>query len=390
MYILTPVVSPRHYTSIPPQSPATTMSKTAVEVKYADVRNMCFYDYCRPSDRNQDTQYVGRFAEREISRLKQQAVSGNDVPLRLEQAMRHRELAGWDTKGKPCEEGALVFLDPIISPDVSGIDFSAPPQTWKTGPPIELTVKAHSLAAYAYFQKFVATPKELESIAGDAKRFPQRAHADGPAAVPLHNIMSAARHANHAASFQFISPVVLKVGFAFRNLIGTLGVDSNALKHFRSLWRVLERCERNGLEKEAWYRCFTDEHGLPSHIQCSGPTCGTSSKHGHAMTPCDGGCPVSVKPYYCCRACQENDQRRHSMICKPFRSDPSPTLKLDAKARESIIAAFVPVGPVVDFELVEVEDFSDPNDGTIVWAVDMPSPYVPGKMVKWVQRFYPD
>ncbi|KAI8985638.1 hypothetical protein BD414DRAFT_462211 [Trametes punicea] len=358
--------------------------------EYTNVRQACLNDYrARPIEHVRgDLVWQQRHANDVISHLENVAAAENDVPLRLELALR--QLSGWETQGRPCLEGALFFLDPIINPRVENIPdenlFTA--ETLARVTPPELSVKAHSIAAYAYYKKYLASPEELEAIVKDAQRFPRQ---DEQCNIqdPLENVICAARHANLAASMQFITPAVLMAGYAFRDLAERLRIYVSGFPHYRPLWRALEKRDQELLE-EACMRMRAGGCVSPSETVCAAMRCNATAGGRRGLRPCTGDCPADLKPWYCSKTCREKDWHKHRNICQPRDAiEPPPSLSLGERTRDKVLWIMSPQDAAEQIEIApDNDDRDDLENGKVMWEAELPSPYAPDRSVRYVMRRY--
>lgn len=220
----------------------------------------------------------------------------------------YRWLSGTETQGRPCEEGALHFLDPIIN---RKIDIKAELHTIDDYPPTTheaLSCLAHSIAAYIYFRKYMASAEELSAVVDDSRiRFP-RGQYQTRVDDQWENITHAARHATHAAAGGFVSPAVLMVGFALKTLVDHVSVDMSLglqdLKQYRPLWRAIERWTRELFGVKS--RGPGKQHQPPPQNQCSASGCTAVEvcrQSGPRPRSCN--CSVEAAPRYCSKECQD-------------------------------------------------------------------------------------
>ncbi len=209
-------------------------------------------------------------------------------------------LSGQETMGRICAEGALqamyTFRDMLMDP-LSDVSQPGPARSrgW-----ILCGVWAHSIIAYAYYTKYMATPIELVAIRRDAEELPtEQARADARKVPrldkqrdpcdPIDNILRAVKHANAAAKFHFYSQAVLMVGFAFKGLMESLpGMHVWLFKEYAPLWRSLEMQER--MLPLGW-------RDIPKVVPP--PGCLIVGCEGKVTDSCRGNCPWHLRPKFC-------------------------------------------------------------------------------------------
>lgn len=157
--------------------------------------------------------------------------------------------------------------------------------------PEPLKAHAHSVAAYAYYRKYIAGQEKLQEIAHDAKYYPRPGMP--PADDTVQNIFIAAKHATYAATGNFLSPAVLLAGFALRALVENLQLDMALLKEYRPLWRALERC------RNEWRVVESPVFRMKS-VACGATGCGAATTKG--------------KPRFTCPACHYNETPTYSTL----------------------------------------------------------------------------
>ncbi|KAI0351302.1 hypothetical protein OH77DRAFT_945101 [Trametes cingulata] len=348
--------------------------------RYLQLRDICAYDYRLPSDKRESvpSPYSSMYADHYIAGLRQQAESGEDAPLRVEEALRL--LSGVDNQGVPCVPGTLHVLDPIVNPTFEGASFEELINPLHVTP-ASYTVQAHSITAYAHYMKYMSNARELQAITARASQFPD---------VPkdrnsLEHLICAVQHAKYAAALQFISPAVLLAGYAFKTLALRVGVDPETFKHHRPLWRALERWEAHGAD---YIRQSLPVATLPRDVfHCTAVGCGSRAAQDHTpLVECTCGCdhaPSASPAVYCSRQCQDQDWIRHqAQDCPglvPLVQPPATTMRARvsfASSRpgtELIHSLLEPQGPA-DFELHEVYtedvDRGDPRNGKVLWEVE--------------------
>ncbi|KAM5541318.1 hypothetical protein V8D89_004872 [Ganoderma adspersum] len=214
-------------------------------------------------------------------------------------------------------EAALYALDTFHQPDtrdyVGGL--ATPPDR----------ARAHSCAAHAHYQKFRASEKERMSYAADERHYRRRQTLDAGLGHLTHTSLRFALHeASESARLEHVSAIVLRVGFAAREIGEGLGVDFSRLversKKFRPLWRAVDD-RLNEVYAEARKARALDLDGAeqsPPECVCGAEGCGTrSASTSSSLKACSGRCPLDLKPRYCSKQCQVKDWSRHKEICKP-------------------------------------------------------------------------
>lgn len=204
-------------------------------------------------------------------------------------------LCGLTTPGRTCAEGALDALAPLLGSLIDSQEREGP-QRMPSAIFIEVGVQAHSLAAYAYYTKYMADRTELEQIHVDAS-LAQRADKQLHPCDQIDNVVRAAMHANTAAKFQFISQAVLMAGFAFKGLAESLDIDIWSFKEYAPLWRALAAHE------VTLPRNWKAIAGVrpPAH-RCARQGCGKNESCVRLFA-CPGQCPKHMKPKYCTQEC---------------------------------------------------------------------------------------
>ncbi|KAI0676157.1 hypothetical protein C8Q78DRAFT_372180 [Trametes maxima] len=375
----------------------STTSNLDPENLYPLLRDMCLVDHggCEPDGRGVLSSYLDPGAKEYMEQLRKLADDGDDVPLRLELALRH--LAGLETQGRMCPEGALSFLHPIICPgDSEQCSETAPLETPPVGPPTSLCAAAYSLAAFAHYEKYLSTQEKLDLDLKDAAEF-SRDKAPSDVSCTLRSMMRAAYCAAEAASLQFLTPAVLLVGSVIKTDLQVRGINCDEFKQFRPLWRAVDKQATEQVEhdmyEEAKSQGSPSESPENSHslrIKCAASGCSVEHRKGRLLTPCSGNCSASSKNWYCSEACRINDLPSHQPRCKIVHRALPPTLELDEPTRERIVSILTPSDePVYRYEiLADDECLDDPRDGALTWLPDAPSPYTPGKTVRCVLRLY--
>lgn len=210
-------------------------------------------------------------------------------------------LSGIETGGEICAEGALQAMytfQEMLMDHPADVNQPGPARSmgW-----ISCGVRAHSIIAYAYYTKYMATPHELNSIRRHARELPTpQARADARKVPrldkqrdpcdPISNIFRAVKHANAAAKFHFYSQAVMMVGFAFKGLMESLpAMDVWFFKEYAPLWRALEMQERT--LPLGWQNMLK----VVPPPGCLIVGCERKVTDYH----CRGGCPYHLKPKFC-------------------------------------------------------------------------------------------
>ena len=169
--------------------------------------------------------------------------------------------------------------------------------------------RTHSCAAHAHFQKFRASDAERVRYATDERHYRREQTLNAGLGHPAHtSLRFALHHASESARFGLVSTIVLRVGFAAREIGEGVGVDVGLLayraKKYRPLWQAVED-RLNELYAEA-RRAL--EVGIaardPLEYACGVEGCGTRSKSSASLKACSGKCPSGLKPWYCSKQCQ--------------------------------------------------------------------------------------
>ncbi|KAI0776896.1 hypothetical protein BD413DRAFT_490993 [Trametes elegans] len=354
-------------------------------------------------------------------------LQGVNCETRIHRALVYLAVEG--KKTRPCTEGALSLLDPIFDPQ-----YALTPHTYldraRETIPIHLAAQAHSIAAYAYYLNYKASPEERAQIALDARDLAAATTAAPPsptsplspyssppprrnshprtrtyAATPpgptprasfsqLQHLLCAARHAGAGARLHFHSQAVLEAGYAFLSLTIRAGLDAQVqLRELGPLWRALRRrtpalAARQQAALRAWPR---PERG--QRARCA--ACGTGE---WLLGPCQGCCPAALRPSYCSEECQKSDWERHRAICDggllELETVPAPftvvqTYEEEEAARE-IVRNFANTMHVETAELIaDEEEANVVRNGRIMYETRILCPYgVPNKLVRFVTKRY--
>ena len=216
-----------------------------------------------------------------------------------------------------------AFLDPtrcIASPSPSGTGTSSdckphpdPVAHLATQPEL---ARAHSLAAHAHYQKFVASDAERDIWASVERHYSRRqtvVRVDAGGAgygAPRHaSLTFALHHASESARLGLVSAIVLRVGFVAREIGEGFGVDFRVgqgvvgrTKRYRPLWRAVED-RLDELYAEA-RKAFEATATAAAYV-CGAEGCArTCAKSSAAFKACAGKCPADLKPRYCGKQCQ--------------------------------------------------------------------------------------
>ena len=224
-----------------------------------------------------------------------------------------------------------AFLDPsrcIASPSPSGTSIDCKPHPdpvahLATQPEL---ARAHSCAAHAHYQKFVASDAERDVWASVERHYSRRqsavrvlvdASAGGAGYVygaPRHaSLQFALHHASESARLGLVSAIVLRVGFVAREIGEGFGVDfrvgrgvghggRTSWKRYRPLWRAVDdRLD----ELYAKARNASEATAAATAYVCGAEGCArTCAKSSASFKACAGRCPADLKPRYCSKQCQ--------------------------------------------------------------------------------------
>lgn len=230
----------------------------------------------------------------------------------------HSHLAGRSTYGRPCIDGALWELAPLLAFRI-GVKNSA-------GPPPDITdadflMKAYSIASYAYQLKYhwQVTPERQRAAEDDAESYPLPAGLRVEDAT-LDCLVRAADYANMAACMQFVSPAVLYAAVMFRDLAEYLGLNVwKGIKRYAPLLFALEWADWHKYEAQSlvWKRLNSREF-VPAQAVCLAPDCNQSPEREKDRQWCRGYCSRYMKPWYCSEKCRKKVRlcRRESPV--PF------------------------------------------------------------------------
>ncbi|KAI0630450.1 hypothetical protein C8Q77DRAFT_1075145 [Trametes polyzona] len=370
--------------------------------KYFQIRQMCFRDH-RPElaledpapSPYSDPNGAGRY----LSTLQDQCATNGDTKIRVEEALRcvhvsgyspvcdfdtsSRYLSGMNVPGVLYEEGALQLLEPILNPKVpegeiisenEWMVLRAPPPVAYTPAKDECeTLKAHALATYAYFRRFMARTKKSNGIAKDD--------------TPTMNLLGILRHASHAAAFDFLPPVVLLAGFTVRTFLESpdMGFHLEDLRSYRPLWRALERFLKR------WSTVPSQTPAYSSRT-CAAAGCATEvpeqSLDRQLCWPCEFTNVDGKNPVYCSLECQHHDWLRHQVdhTDAPGATNApvnpavwDTTVRDDLEFHEEAVREL----PLEQVEiLTEDEDRRDARNGEVVWEALYPCPMGTGRTAR--------
>ncbi|KAI0326276.1 hypothetical protein GY45DRAFT_126022 [Cubamyces sp. BRFM 1775] len=345
---------------------------------YQEIRFTCLHDYRHgPFDlsTHPPSPFDGTPAARYLVSLSGRASKGNSAPLKIELALRY--LSGWETRGTPDPDSALQALQPLTELKLETFPRGRLTEILSADDlePVRLIAQVHSIAAYAYYLKYI-TP-------ADARIRPSCASKENL----IHNLLTAVRHAHVAAKMQFITRGVLWAGFAFQGIAETVGVPLTRFKHYTPLWHAMEQRELAmfGRAGDITFRTgyfYEGECGL-----------GSSCWETRNLEPCSGPCPAHLKPKYCSRECRKEYWPLHKGLCDAGTALwPMPTLgcsEYPERYMQALDALHVP-GLVVQIEVLpEVEEGAEWPTGRVSWwKLEGASPYEPGKTVTYVEKCY--
>ena len=232
----------------------------------------------------------------------------------------HRYLSGCSAL-KVNPEAALYVLDAFHDPErctstSSGCQPHPDPVAHVATQP-ELA-RAHSLAAHAHYQKFMASPAERDIWTSIERHYSRRqtvVEAGGYGAPRHTSLTFALHHASESARIGLVSAIVLRVGFVAREIgEGFGGVDFGRVvgrtRRYRSLWRAVDdRLSELYAEArkafEATATATATAQKDDSVYACCAEGCTrTCAKSSTAFKACAGKCPADLKPRYCSKQCQ--------------------------------------------------------------------------------------
>ncbi len=216
-------------------------------------------------------------------------------------SLSYRSLAGARPQTGVCaEDAALQCLVDVFERTPDDED-SWDPESYDPRAKSELA-KAHSIAAYAYYRKYMSrttpieTRGELNVLAPDD---------------PLAFLVRAARHASHAAAVQLLTPAVLLAGFALRTCLLDMPMVSDVNPYFlqlRPLWHALERCEKRWPARTLAF----DSDSPPTYDVCAVAECQAAVAVGGCIRLAEdySGCPdctgkEELAPFYCSQECRD-------------------------------------------------------------------------------------
>jgi len=348
--------------------------------QYLSTKISCLSSYRVEHDFQKELKEVSAYLTQWSGDVLFEHANNNDPDAVLDLAIRY--LSGYGVFKKNYE-GALYVLDAFFDPQCDRyVGHNASPT---------LTMQAHSLAAYAHFHKFIASPAERTDTERDERRFvrPETMRL-GVGASPLAYFTLAAYHANESVKLGLVSPATLLVGAKIREIGEVLGADVEQTgkrgKRFRPLWRAATRRREEIFAEERKRQRKADK--TPNEYVCAAEGCGIRGEKKAALRACGGRCPMDLKPSYCSAACQKKDWPRHKIICKPNCEGKAPKISDEDKPKA---LTFFELGDPEDGDVLEdeeeepIEEISTqaseaPHDpGRII---DIPAPGVPGGAIQ--------
>ncbi|KAI0701111.1 hypothetical protein C8T65DRAFT_276811 [Cerioporus squamosus] len=294
--------------------------------KYLSVKLDCLYNYRQEHDIAKEMKECSTYLTQAKSVQVIDRADGHDPKAIIELAVRF--ISGCAMR-KQSVEGALCSLDAITDPTREAARSSR-----KITSP-ELMAQAHSLAAHAQYQKFIASPVDRQDIETDEHLFCRsETRRLGYGQPPLTSLELAVRHANESVKLGLVSHAALTVGLTLRDLGESFGVDVSRLpegaKKFRPLWReVARRVEE--IYEEARKKGQSSEQKNADGFMCAAEECHERRELEGALRSCAGNCPSDLKPSYCGKECQKKDWPRHKLICKPGITGKLPKITEKAK-----------------------------------------------------------
>ncbi|KAH9925753.1 uncharacterized protein B0H18DRAFT_1119257 [Fomitopsis serialis] len=279
--------------------------------KYLQIKLSCLFSYRIIPDHTKELNEVSAHLTRWQAPALLERANNRDPEAILELALRY--LSGCGVH-KQSSEGALHVLDSLLDPSCEPARYIG-----DVAPPA-LRAQAHSCAASANLDKYLASPSQRMVIEADERRFarPETGRL-GVGQSPLAYFVLAAHHANESAKRGLISPAVLLVGFRVRNIGDALGADVEQTvkrgKRFRPLWRATARRLEEVYAEERKRQRKADKN--PNEYVCAAEGCGIRGVKKAVLRACKGRCPPDIKPHYCSPECQRKDWPIHKAICKP-------------------------------------------------------------------------
>ncbi|RPD57260.1 hypothetical protein L226DRAFT_510963 [Lentinus tigrinus ALCF2SS1-7] len=352
--------------------------------KYISTKISCLSSYRVEHDFQKEVREASAYLTKWQAPALLERANNRDADAILELAIRY--LSGCGTR-KQSSDGALYVLDAFTDPSCDRSRYVGDIASR------ELMAQAHSCAARAHYDKFLASPSELAEIQADERRFsrPETIRL-GVGQSPFAYFMLAADHANESVKRGLVSPVVLLVGLKIREIGEVLGADFQETvkraKRFRPLWRVVSRRLEEIYAEERKRQGKIDRS--PNAYVCAAEGCGIQGEKKAALRACGGRCPPDLKPHYCSSECQKKDWARHKAICKPGSTGKA--LKIPEKDKAKALELFE-LGESEDgdaFDEEEVEEISTQADGNVAEDVhhgpgriiNIPAPGAPGGSIQ--------
>ncbi|EIW55148.1 uncharacterized protein TRAVEDRAFT_51276 [Trametes versicolor FP-101664 SS1] len=360
---------------------------------YEQVHKICFQDYHTVDIGQWDPpispSHASPLAKWYQSTLVGKAARKDYNPLRLEDALRSLSGAR-PVKGVCAEDAALHCLVDIFerTPDDEN---SWDPDSYDPKAKSELA-KAHSIAAYAYYRKYMARTTPIAKIGKRDALAPDD---------PLAFLLDAARHASHAAAVQLLTPAVLLAGFALRTCILDMPLVSPShlnlyFLQFRPLWRALERCGKRWPARPP----ADDEDPPPAYDACAAEECEAAVVVGPRLAEHYSGCPDCIgetdeAPFYCSRECRDQDWATHQGTCQAPGRLRGPIMANQARRvqqRNTLNEMSGRVESYTHYEVVPDDSEAEntgPLCGFVEWSRSLPCPLdTPWKTVTVVKRTY--
>lgn len=234
--------------------------------------------------------------------IRSESIKTDHVAPLFDTNTAYRYLSGCGT-AKQSSEGALAcldtFTDPSSDPSRYVGDIASP----------ELMAQAHSCAARAHYDQFIASSSsERTPLILEEDRFsrPETARL-GVGQSALSYFLLAAHHANESVKLGLVSPTVLLIGLKAREIGEVLGADIEQTlvraKRFQPLWQAISRRLQEIHEEERKRQKKVDRR--PNVYVCAAEGCGIQGEKKAALRSCSGKCPPDLKPHYCSPECQK-------------------------------------------------------------------------------------
>ncbi|KAI0701120.1 hypothetical protein C8T65DRAFT_579793 [Cerioporus squamosus] len=352
--------------------------------EYISTKISCLSSYRVDHDFRKELREASEYLTKWQAPALLELANNRDPEAILELAVRY--LSGCGTRMRSPEGGLYVldaFTDPSCDPSRYVGDIAS-----RT-----LMAQAHSCAARANYDKFLASPSERVSIQADEQRFsrPQTVRL-GVGQSPLEYFMLAADHANESVKLGLVSPVVLLVGMKIREFGEIFRVDVEQTvqraKRFRPLWRAVSRRVDEIHAEERRRQGKVDRR--PNQYVCAAEGCGIEGEKKAVLRACGGRCPPDLKPHYCSSDCQKKDWARHKAICKPEST--GKVLKIPEKDKPKVLELFE-LGDPDDGDVQEEEDIeeisthADDDDAEEVFRgpariINIPAPGAPSGSIQ--------